>query len=94
MDGGTCEATAFQQHGFRCAALCVPLGAYHNMGDDGRIRAESIRLSDLVGLIRFLEGLVRRDDDCPKPRARDPLRARFDTILRRRRRALAGDPFA
>ncbi len=94
MDGGTCEATAFQLHGYRSAALCVPLGNYHNMADDGRIRAESIRLSDLVGLVRLLEGLVLHDDDCPAEGAGDPLRARLAAGLRRRRRDLARDPFA
>lgn len=94
MDGGTCEATAFQLHGYRSAALCVPLGNYHNMGDDGRIRAESIRLSDLVGLVRFLEGLLLHDDDCPAEGASDPLRTRLAAGLRRRRRDLARDPFA
>lgn len=94
MDGGTCEATAFQLFGFRCAALCVPLGNYHNMGDDGRIRAETIRLEDVIGLVRFLEGLVRHDADCPRRGAIDPLRRRLDTGLRRHRRDLARDPFA
>lgn len=94
MDGGTCEATAFQLFGFRCAGLCVPLGSYHNMGDDGRIRAESIREGDVLGLVRFLEGLVQGDADCPRRGAPDPLRARLDTGLRRRRRDLARDPFA
>jgi len=94
MDGGTCEATAFQLFGFRCAGLCVPLGAYHNMGDDGRVRAESIRTDDVLGLVRLLEALVRDDADCPRPGTPDPLRARLDAGLRRRRRELAQDPFA
>src|SRR6185369_1457970 len=29
MSGGTCEATAYQLYGYRCAALCVALGNYH-----------------------------------------------------------------
>jgi endoglucanase len=93
MDGGTCEATAFQLYGYRCAALCVPLGNYHNMSEEGEIRLESIHLSDLVGLVRFLEGLVRLDRDCPKPGRIDPLRRRLDRGLQRRRSDLAGDPF-
>lgn len=96
MDGGTCESTAYQLYGYRCAALCVPLGNYHNMSDRGRIAVESIRLSDLVGLVRFFEGMIRRDADCPRAgaRASDPLRARLDRRFRRSARALAGDPFA
>jgi endoglucanase len=94
MDGGTCESTAYQLYGYRCAALCLPLGNYHNMGEGGRIAAESIRLSDLVGLVRFLEGLVRCDDDAPRPGAGDPLRRRLEAGFRRSRRELARDPFA
>ncbi|HTF33107.1 MAG TPA: M20/M25/M40 family metallo-hydrolase [Myxococcota bacterium] len=94
MDGGTCEATAFQLYGYRSAALCVPLGNYHNMSEDGAIRLESIHASDLVGLARFLEGLVKHDGDCPGPGVTDPLRRRLDRGLSQRRRDLARDPFA
>ncbi len=94
MDGGTCESTAYQLYGHRCAAMCLPLGNYHNMGEDGRIRAESIRLSDLVGLVRFFEGMVRRDGDSPRAGRIDPLRERLERRFRRGRRELARDPFA
>jgi endoglucanase len=94
MDGGTCESTAYQLYGHRCAALCVPLGNYHNMSERGRIAVESIRLGDLVGLVRFFEGMIHRDADCPRAGARDPLRARLDARFRRARRELARDPFA
>jgi endoglucanase len=94
MDGGTCESTAYQLYGLRSAALCVPLGNYHNMSERGRIAVESIRLSDLVGLVRFFEGMIRRDGDCPRPGGADPLRQRLDARFLRARRALARDPFA
>ena len=94
MDGGTCEATAFQLYGYRSAALCVPLGNYHNMSEDGAIRLESIHAAALVGLVRLLEGLVRHDGDCPAPGASDPLRMRLARGLQKRRRDLARDPFA
>lgn len=92
MDGGTCESTAYQSFGYRCAALCVPLGNYHNMSERGRIEVESIRLSDLVGLVRFFEGMIRRDSDCPRAGAADPLRARLERRFQRSRRSLARDP--
>jgi endoglucanase len=92
MDGGTCESTAYQSFGYRCAALCVPLGNYHNMSERGRIEVESIRLSDLVGLVRFFEGMIRRDSDCPRAGATDPLRARLEGRFRKSRRSLARDP--
>ena len=94
MDGGTCESTAYQLFGYRCAALCVPLGNYHNMSDRGRIAVESIRLSDLVGLARLFEGMVRRDPDCPRPGARDPLRRRLERRFRGASRELRRDPFS
>lgn len=94
MDGGTCESTAYQLYGYRCAALCVPLGNYHNMSERGRIAVESIRLSDLVGLVRFFEGMIRRDADCPREGAPDPLRARLEKRFRGARRSLARDPLA
>jgi endoglucanase len=94
MDGGTCESTVYQLHGYRCAAMCLPLGNYHNMSERGRIAPESIRLSDLVGLVRFFEGLVRHDGDSPRAARADPLRARLDARFRRARSELARDPFA
>jgi putative aminopeptidase FrvX len=54
MDGGTCEGTAYQALGYRTGALCVPLLNYHNMGEDGKVRAEAIDLSDLANLARWM----------------------------------------
>jgi endoglucanase len=93
MDGGTCESTAYQLHGYRCAALCLPLGNYHNGSERGRIAAEVISLADLVGLARFFEALVRDDAGARRAR-RDPLRARLDLRAREHRRELARNPFA
>lgn len=93
MDGGTCESTAYQLYGYRSAALCVPLGNYHNMSERGRIEVESIRLSDLVGLVRFFEGMILRDSDCPRAGATDPLRTRLEKRFQRGARDLARDPF-
>ncbi|NNL64882.1 MAG: hypothetical protein HKP30_01440 [Myxococcales bacterium] len=94
MDGGTCESTAFQLHGLRCAGMCLPLGNYHNMSERGRIAVETIRLSDCVGLVRFFEGMILADDDAPRAGRPDPLRARLDRTLARGRAGLARDPFA
>jgi hypothetical protein len=70
------------------------LGNYHNMGARGRIAPETIRLSDLVGLARLLEAMLRDDRRAPRPGARDPLRARLDRLLADRRHELRRDPFA
>ncbi len=53
MPGGTCEATAYQLYGFRCAALCVALGNYHNCGPRNKIAAEYVSFSDVQGLVRL-----------------------------------------
>ncbi len=94
MDGGTCEASAYQQFGYRCAGMCLPLGNYHNMSDRGHIAPETIRLSDLVGLVRYFEAMVRQDDQCPHGRNSDPLRERLEALLRRSGAQLQRDPFA
>ena len=31
MPGGTCEATVYDAYGYTAAAVCIPLGNYHNM---------------------------------------------------------------
>src|SRR5690606_40819613 len=35
MDGGSCEATALSQFGYKTMGLAVPLKNYHNMGPKG-----------------------------------------------------------
>lgn len=35
MDGGSCEATALSQFGYKTMGLAVPLKNYHNMGVKG-----------------------------------------------------------
>ena len=39
LDGGTCEATAYQLYGYTCAAASVALGNYHNVTPEGTIAA-------------------------------------------------------
>jgi endoglucanase len=94
MDGGTCEATAYQQLGMRSAALCVALGNYHNVTARGGIGVESIRLSDLVGLVRLLEALVRHDGDRPVAGGAGTLAPALLRRAARRRRELARGPWA
>ena len=82
MPGGVCEATAFQAHGRRAAAVCAPLGAYHNMGPRGRIAPERIRWSDFRALVALLAELPR-ERAAPAGTSR-ALRRRFDRLLRER----------
>ncbi len=89
MDGGTCESTAYQQYGYRSTGVCLALANYHNMSDRGtKIAAEAVELDDLVGLVRLFEGLVRRDQECPRRGGADPMRRRLDELYRGARREL------
>lgn len=54
MAGGTCEATAYQEFGYRSAAVCVALGNYHNSGPRARIAVEFVSVQDVVGMVDLL----------------------------------------
>jgi endoglucanase len=57
MDGGSCEATAFNVAGYVASGVCLPLGNYHNQSADG-IAPEFIHEDDYLGLVRFLTTLA------------------------------------
>ncbi len=57
MDGGTCEATAFNVAGYVASGVCLPLGNYHNQGANG-IAPEFIHAGDYLMLVRFLATLA------------------------------------
>jgi endoglucanase len=59
MSGGTCEATAYQEFGFQCAAVCIALGNYHNCGESNRIEAEHVAVTDACGMVELLVGAAR-----------------------------------
>ena len=96
MDGGTTEATSYDLYGYETGAACIALGNYHNAGPRGRVRAETVHLGDLEGLVRlfvrmhettpryarYLPALLRRYDELGRS-ARKPLR---DSARRRSRR--------
>jgi putative aminopeptidase FrvX len=54
MSGGTCEATAYQEYGYRCAAVCVALGNYHNCGENEQIAAEFVNANDAESMADLL----------------------------------------
>lgn len=64
MPGGTCEATVFDAHNFIAAAVCVPLGNYHNMNTaTGKIAAEYVDLRDWRSLVRLLADVCLHHGD-------------------------------
>ena len=80
MDGGVTEATAYDLYGYETGAACVALGNYHNAGPRGRVRAETVRLGDLEGLVRLF---LRMHREVPRyARALPDLRRRYDRLGR------------
>ncbi len=60
MDGGTCEATVFSRFGYRCGALCIPLGNYHNRNTrTGRIGTESVSTADFQNMLSLFVAAVK-----------------------------------
>lgn len=76
MSGGTCEATAFQLLGYRCAGLCVALGNYHNCGPDTQIMSEFVALDDVAAMVRLCVEIARSSE--PLDLVHDSLRARLE----------------
>jgi len=64
MPGGTCNASAYQAHGFAASCVCLPLGNYHNMNEEsGAIDAETISVQDFHRLVTLLKAIGRHLDD-------------------------------
>ncbi len=64
MPGGTCEATVFDAHHFTAAAVCVPLGNYHNMNAaSGKIQAEYVDLKDWTNMVNLLAAACANSAD-------------------------------
>jgi len=76
MSGGTCEATAYQESGFKSAAVCVALGNYHNCGERNRIRAEYVSIGDACGMVDLLVAAAQKMPDYYRLTAKLPQRLR------------------
>lgn len=59
MDGGTCEATPFNCHGFQVAGISTPLLNYHNIAPNGRAEPEAVALSDVEGVVSLAAALMK-----------------------------------
>lgn len=83
MSGGTCEATAYQLYGYRCGALCVALGNYHNCGPDHTIAAEYVSAEDVLALVHLCAAAAA-SEPCADPFSamRERLEARLGEYLR------------
>jgi endoglucanase len=63
MSGGTCEGSAYQAFGYKTAALCVPLGNYHNCAPDGGIDSEYVSLADTVAMAQLCFAIASGPSD-------------------------------
>ena len=89
MDGGTCEATAFWQRGYRATGVALPLGNYHNVGvaEDGSplLAPEFVSATDLSGAVDLLVAAARSVGERP-----DDLAERFGNAAAKYRERLVG----
>lgn len=92
MSGGTCEASAYQEYGYRSAALCVALGNYHNCGAENQIQPEFVSLADAVGMGRLLLEACRRHAEFDSLAGR--LRGRMKKLEEEGRLLLAKHPLS
>ncbi len=84
MDGGSCEATAFNAFGYRAGGVCLPLGNYHNMNKEKScIEEEYISLSDAEDLVTMMERVSLIDTTSFVPHAK--LRERLAEYAREAR---------
>lgn len=56
MDGGSCEGTAATVYGLPTIAISVPLGNYHNQGENGPA-PEFVSVNDIAGMQTLCYGL-------------------------------------
>ncbi len=66
LDGGACEASAYQLYGYRSVAASIGLGNYHNCAPDGSIQSEYVSVDDYANMVRLCVALVC-DAKAPDP---------------------------
>jgi endoglucanase len=87
MDGGTCEASAFNQFGYDATCVCLALGNYHNMDvKRKRLAPEYVSLSDFTSLVKLFVELARSTE--PYTGKQADLRQRLARIDRQYRRLI------
>jgi putative aminopeptidase FrvX len=58
LDGGACEASAYQLYGYRSVAASIGLGNYHNCAPDGTIQCEYVSVDDYANMVRLCVAAV------------------------------------
>lgn len=77
LDGGSCEASAYQVYGYRSVAASIALGNYHNCTPDGGIGCEYVSADDYANMVRLCVALVREG------KSPDPVKAFRATLEKR-----------
>lgn len=86
MPGGWCESSVYCAWGHSAGAVCLPLGNYHNQGQDRRIAPERIDLNDFASAVRLLLALPAGPGG---PRSVDAdIRNRLDGLIGKRAKYL------
>jgi putative aminopeptidase FrvX len=67
LDGGACEASAYQLYGYRSVAASIALGNYHNCAPDGSIQCEYVSVDDYANMVRLCLALVADPAKTPDP---------------------------
>lgn len=67
LDGGSCEASAYQLFGYRSVAASIALGNYHNCAPDGSIRCEYVSVEDYENMVRLCVALVTTSEKMGDP---------------------------
>lgn len=78
LDGGSCEASAYQLYGYRSVAASVGLGNYHNCAPDGSIQCEYVAVEDYANMVRLCVAMA-----CEESKAADPTKALRETLEKR-----------
>lgn len=78
LDGGACEASAYQLYGYRSVAASIGLGNYHNCAPDGSIQCEYVSVEDYANMVRLCLALA-----IAAPKTLDPGKALRTTLEKR-----------
>ncbi len=84
LDGGACEATAYQAYGYTSVAASIGLGNYHNCAPDGTIQPEFVSLEDYANMVRLCVALISApaNDGDPVVALREQLTERASSVDR------------
>jgi putative aminopeptidase FrvX len=79
LDGGACEASAYQLYGYRSVAASIGLGNYHNCAPDGSIQCEYVSVDDYANMVRLCLAVTTAEESDPVGMLRATLEKRAAT---------------